>query len=181
MNMRRVSGANIGARAKRIIGCDNCNHMEDYDVAKKRTQTVEPAPINEPKKSKGKKGAIHKAVAIKTGDGCPRCSAPTLRIFDSTAEFGRAQELKILQDQGVIKDLEYQTRFRLHAPDFETNEPVEVTSYLADFTYFETFPDGTEDYVVEDVKGKGVITDMAVMKLKWLKAEYGIDVKIVER
>lgn len=161
-NMRKVSGGEVGKRAQKMIGCDSCNHMEAYDVTKIREKDLT---------AKDK---------TKTGSTCPRCGAKTIRLFDSKAEFQRAQELKILQTAGQIEDLEYQTRFKLHAPDFETGNPVHLYDYISDFTYMEKYDDGTSDFITEDVKG-GVVTDVAVMKMKHFEAQYGMPVRITQR
>lgn len=154
-NYTRASGAQIGKTRKRITSCESCNFMELYE--------------------KGKE-------SHKTGADCPRCKAPTVRVFDSQAEFTRGRELKILLEAGEINDLEYQPSFTLHAPDFETGEPVALYKYVPDFSYFKVLPDGKQDYVVEDVKNKSmVMTDVAVMKMKHLQAEYGIEVELVGR
>lgn len=165
-NYRKIaSGGHV--KAKRITACEICNFMELYN-------------------SKGK---------LRTGSYCPRCNSPTVRVYDSKAEFTRAQELKLMQERGEIQDLEFQPRFPLHAhsskelnPDNTpaNREAVHLYDYVADFAY-NKFDEETnsEIYVVEDVKGssrgKPIITDVAEMKIKHFEAEYGIPVHIVMR
>lgn len=80
--------------------------------------------------------------------------------FDSIAESKRWQELRQMEEEGLISHLERQPRFNLRSG---TN-PVRYPSgrqafYKADFAYF----DGNKR-IVEDVKSKATKTD--VYKLK---------------
>lgn len=152
-NMTRVSGGQVSRNAKKIAGCDNCNFMELHDKA-----------IRTP--------------VLKTGEACPRCKEKSVRIYDSQAEFTRGQELKLMQAQGVIRDLKYQVRFDLHVFD-KDGKKVKLYTYVTDFTYVESLQD-VEEYIVEDVKGN-VITETAAIKLKHFELEYGIGVRIVKR
>lgn len=172
---KRVSGNAVGRNSKRIVGCENCNFMQLHSPSPKATNSasheVAETGIN---KATGKPYATH--------DLCPRCNLKRLRVYDSQAEFGRAQELKILQSNGDIFFLEFQVPFQLHAV---TPQGVQVPlyKYVADFTY-RTIPtaDNPAEYIVEDVKPKGgIVTDVFMMKKKHFEAEYGIDLKIVER
>lgn len=155
-----ASGSSIGARAKKIVGCTSCSYGEPYAVLSE-----------EHKKSHGK-----------TGAKCPRCHTPSIRVFDSAAEFTYANELRLLQNLGHISDLNYQVKYDLHAFNHETSEPKRVTSYIADFVYVDT---ATGLPVVVDVKGGNshtvVVSPEAKMKMAWMKAEYGIDVQIIGR
>ncbi len=87
------------------------------------------------------------------------------REFDSKAEARRGEELKLLEQAGVIDDLQYQVPFLLCR---KPNIKIKV-----DFSYW---LDGK--LVFEDVKG--MITREARIKLAWLKEQQGIDVMIVE-
>lgn len=158
-----TSGRNVGKNSTRVFGCEQCNFMMDKKVAKLSTDP--------------------KVKALKTGDDCPRCEAPTVRDFDSIAEHTRACELKLLRDSGKIEDLEFQPRFDLHAHDFETGLPVKIGTYVADFSYFEILNgEGIMDWVVEDVKNKAMITtDISKWKLKHYQAEYGHEVRLIGR
>ena len=73
--------------------------------------------------------------------------------FASKVEYKRAQQLKLLQKTGVIKDLECQPRFHIHVKGNK------ICDYVADFRYKE---DGK--IIVEDVKG--VRTDVYKLKKK---------------
>lgn len=86
--------------------------------------------------------------------------------FDSKAEAARYCELKLLERQGIIKDLRLQPRFRLQdgftASDGKKIRPLD---YVADFAY----TDGAKK-VVEDVKG--VQTDAYKIKKKLFLKRY---------
>lgn len=87
--------------------------------------------------------------------------------FDSKAEAARYCELKLLERQGIIKDLRLQPRFRLQdgftASDGKKIRPLD---YVADFMYVDN--DGAA--VVEDVKG--VQTDAYKIKKKLFLKRY---------
>jgi hypothetical protein len=156
--MQKVSGAQVSKNVKKMVGCDNCNYMKLHDKAT--------TPV------------LHM-----TGETCPKChTTKSIRVFDSTAEFQRAQELKILNAQGFISDLKYQVRFDLHVPDFETGKPKKLYTYVTDFTYTEPSKDdpSLSDFIVEDVKGQ-VVTETAAIKMRHMEIEYGIPIRIVQR
>lgn len=153
-NYRKIqSGGHV--KVKRMIGCEFCN-------------------FSEPAKTKKDKGYL------KTGDTCPRCDCPTLRLFDSNAEFKRATELKAKRDNNEIFDLTFQPVYPLHAYNEETKTTVHLYDFVADFCYF----DG-DKFIVEDVKGESrgeaIITDVAKMKIAHFEAEYGQKVLITKR
>lgn len=77
------------------------------------------------------------------------------RMFDSKAEARRGEELFLLQREGEISGLTYQTRFDLY------KKP--KISYTADFEYL----DKELNLIYEDVKGK--LTDATQVKLAWVK------------
>mgnify|MGYP003599244217 CR=1 FL=1 len=155
-NMTKVSGGQVARTTKKMCGCDNCNFMELHDKA------IRPVPL-------------------KTSDECPKCKQLTIRIFDSQAEFSRAQELKMLQANGNISDLKYQVRFDLHTINVD-GKKVKLFAYVTDFTYTEPCADTPEvdDFIVEDVKGN-VVTEIAAIKMKMFEIEYGIPVRITKR
>lgn len=90
--------------------------------------------------------------------------------FDSKKEANRYCELKLLERQGLIANLELQ-------PVFVLQEGKGLTiKYKADFRYLE--PDG--NYVVEDVKSKGTMTAVYRLKKKLLLKQYpGLDFREV--
>lgn len=155
-----ASGSAIGKRAKRILSCCNCSYGEPFAVLKPETV-----------KQHGFTGGI-----------CPRCKTDSLRLFDSTAEHVYARELQVLQRNGHISQLQYQVRYPLHAYNHDTGKPVLVTSYIADFVYFDN---SKNEVIVVDVKGGNsktvVVSPEAKMKMQWMHSEYGIDVKVIGR
>lgn len=80
--------------------------------------------------------------------------------FDSTAEYHRWQELKLLERNGDIENLEVHPRFCIHPGD--KSRRIKPIWYEADFKYMEN---GV--WVVEDVKG----IRTAVFDLKWKIAQ----------
>lgn len=88
--------------------------------------------------------------------------------FASKKESKRYQELKLLEKEGVIKDLKLQVPFVL----FEKNEYGRVIKYVADFTYYKD-----DQYVVEDVKG--ILTPLYKLKKRIVAEHFGIKIKEV--
>lgn len=87
------------------------------------------------------------------------------RTFASKAEARRGEELKLLEQGGVIKELEYQVSFLLcRKPSIKIK---------VDFAYK---LDGRIFY--EDVKG--MMTREARVKLAWLDQSQGVKVDIVK-
>ena len=95
--------------------------------------------------------------------------------FDSKKEASRYRELRLLEKEGVIKDLRMQVKFTLipSQRDEATGKVVErECSYKADFVYEE---DGKT--VVEDVKG--FRTKEYIIKRKLMLYQYGIRIREV--
>jgi hypothetical protein len=94
--------------------------------------------------------------------------------FDSKKEARRYQELKLMEKAGKIRYLVVKPEaYDLHCPAYDESPGLElekVCEYRPDFTYREN---GKE--VVEDVKG--VRTPLYRLKKKWMKLEYGIEIK----
>lgn len=90
---------------------------------------------------------------------------PKQKVFDSQSEYRRWGELMIQQTAGLISGLRRQVSFPLHAIDGTV-----ITRYRADFVYVER-----GERIVEDRKGKR--TRVYEMKKKWMKAEYGIEIR----
>lgn len=87
------------------------------------------------------------------------------RTFESKAEARRGEELKLLEQDGVIKDLEYQVPFLLcRKPSIKIK---------VDFAYK---LDG--QIFFEDIKG--MMTREARVKLAWLEQSQGVKVDIVK-
>lgn len=88
--------------------------------------------------------------------------------FDSKLEASRYDTLSILEKAGKIRDLVLQPVFHLSV------RGIRLGKYIADFSYYEG-----DVFVVEDVKG--VQTPIFKWKSKHLKAEHGIEVKLITR
>jgi hypothetical protein len=98
----------------------------------------------------------------------------TGRAFASKAEARRYLDLRLLERGGYIRDLECQPRFNLHGLDGSV-----VCKYLADFRYRDV-ETGAE--IVEDTKGgPATVTPVYALKIKLLKAEYGVTVREIGR
>ena len=71
--------------------------------------------------------------------------------FQSIKEGKRYNELKILKQAGLIKELELQKTFELQ-PKYtnERGEHIRAITYKADFFYYDN---EKEQYIVEDTKG----------------------------
>lgn len=152
---KKVSGGQVGKRAHKIIGCESCNFA----------------------------GLPSLFPDLKTGSVCPRCKDAKVRVFDSKAEHQRACELQILERMNRIKDIKYQPRYPLHAVS-PSGKKVKLYTYVSDFEYTDlTEPDNP--VIIEDVKGytkgKYVVTDVAMMKIKHFETEYGKKVKLIGR
>lgn len=98
--------------------------------------------------------------------GAKACYADNVR-FDSLAEMRRYQELKLLQDAGVISDLRVHPRYLLQAGFRYKGKTERPIHYEADFAYVET---DSGALVVEDVKGKR--TQTYILKRKLFLAQY---------
>lgn len=96
--------------------------------------------------------------------------------FDSTKESKRYLELKQMQEDGNIMDLEVHPKYELLKKFYShDNELIRAIHYEADFTYLDVVSD---EIVVEDVKplvkktGKFWMTAEAKIKIKWFKFKY---------
>jgi len=93
--------------------------------------------------------------------------------FASRREAARYLELTYLSRAGMIRDLELQPVYPLHAIDLTTGEITRVGEYRADFRYRVT---ATDAIVVEDVKGMATLP-LARWKQKHCRGEYGVIVQ----
>ena len=94
--------------------------------------------------------------------------------FDSRKEGNRYEELKILEQAGLIKELELQKVFELQ-PSFKKNgKTYRKITYKADFYYYDNH---LQRYVVEDVKG--FKTEVYKIKKKLFEYVYK-DMELVE-
>lgn len=95
--------------------------------------------------------------------------------FDSIREFERYQELLLLEQAGVIKDLKCQQRIALACG----GKPVlgkngRPRFYVVDFMYYDNEQERTR---CEDVKGYA--TPLGDLKIAVCEAEYGYEIEIV--
>lgn len=89
--------------------------------------------------------------------------------FSSKKEAKRWGELRLLEQAGVIKQLERQVTYNLVV------NGLKICAYRCDYRYFRW---AEKDWVVEDVKGMrhGAAYDMFKLKKKLMKALLNIDV-----
>lgn len=70
--------------------------------------------------------------------------------FDSQKEGNHYLELKLLEKQGLIKDLRIQVRFELQPKYKKNNKTIRAINYIADFVYFDK---AKKKMIIEDTKG----------------------------
>jgi hypothetical protein len=88
-------------------------------------------------------------------------------VFDSKLEGIRYRELKLLEKQGLIKDLVLQPSYTL-IPSFKKNSKTyRKASYKADFSYYDNELGKT---IIEDTKG--FKTDVYKLKKKLFEYNY---------
>jgi len=95
-----------------------------------------------------------------------RCRAG--HMHQSTLESRRCDELQLMEQGGLIRDLEQQPRYRLDV------NGIHVCDYIADWRFFDV---DRGCVVVQDAKG--ILTDVCRMKLKLMAAVHGVDVELV--
>lgn len=89
--------------------------------------------------------------------------------FASKAEARRYAQLRVMEDNGVIRDLVLQPEY-----DIEVNG-TRVATYKADFAYWDN---ERNERVVEDVKG--VRTATYRLKKKLVEALYGFEIEEID-
>ena len=67
--------------------------------------------------------------------------------FDSKKEGRYFQQLKLMERQGLIKDIRLQVKFELQPKYKKNNKTIRAINYIADFTYYDVN------------KGKTIIVD----------------------
>ena len=77
------------------------------------------------------------------------------KVFASKLEGNRYKELKLLEKQGLIKDLQLQPSYTLIPSFKKNNKTYRKISYIADFSYYDN---ELKKVIVEDTKG--VLTDV---------------------
>ncbi len=102
--------------------------------------------------------------------------------LDSRKEGRRYNELKLLEQQGYIKNLRVHPPYELKGGEFTMRTPTgRMMKYKPDFTYNETSDD---EFVVEDVKpqkrdGSFYVTDAAKYKIAVFECFYGVKVRLI--
>ena len=92
--------------------------------------------------------------------------------FDSNREMAYYIKLKMLEEKGIIKDLELQKSFELQ-PSFKINgKTYRKITYKADFSYI-----SVEDNKIHIVDTKGFRTDVYKLKRKMFAYKYGIEIE----
>lgn len=91
--------------------------------------------------------------------------------FDSQKEANRYLELKMLEKQGLIKELELQPKFILQETFKYNNKIIKKICYYADFKYYDL---NTRQVIVEDVKSEITKKDKVyILKKKIFLKKYG--------
>jgi hypothetical protein len=97
--------------------------------------------------------------------------------FDSQGEATRWCELRFLENEGSIMELQRQVPFELHAG--ERARSATIGSYVADFVYLERLYFASGDRWVKIAEDfKGLDTALSAWKRKHLALEYHLAVKV---
>ena len=92
--------------------------------------------------------------------------------FDSKKEMAYYIKLELLEQKGIIKDLELQKSFELQ-PSFKLNgKTYKKITYRADFSYV-----SVQDNKIHIVDTKGFRTEIYKLKKKMFAYKYGIEIE----
>lgn len=92
--------------------------------------------------------------------------------FDSKKEMAYYIKLELLEQKGIIKDLELQKSFELQ-PSFKLNgKTYKKITYRADFSYV-----SVQDNKIHIVDTKGFRTEVYKLKKKMFAYKYGIEIE----
>ena len=92
--------------------------------------------------------------------------------FDSNREMAYYIKLKMLEEKGIIKDLELQKVYELQ-PSFKVNgKTYQKITYRADFSYI-----SVEDNKLHVIDVKGFKTEVYKLKKKMFAYKYGIEIE----
>lgn len=89
--------------------------------------------------------------------------------FDSKKECNRYIDLKLLERQGLIKDLRKQVGFELQPSYKKSGKTIRPIYYIADFVYIDV---KTGKTIIEDVKSEATKTQVYKLKKKILEYKY---------
>lgn len=92
-------------------------------------------------------------------------------VYASEKEYLRHGELKILQRQGLIQDLQWQVPILIQRPCIRNGEKIAEINYVADFVYLRNGKKVVEDVKGFDEKTKKHITTKD-FRLKWKLLKY---------
>lgn len=92
--------------------------------------------------------------------------------FDSAKEGNYYLKLQLMQESGLIRDLELQKKFVLQKGFKLNGKTRREISYISDFYYFDIKQD---KWVVVDIKG--FKTDVYKLKKKLFEYKYGIEIE----
>lgn len=96
------------------------------------------------------------------------------RHFHSKSEAKRWAALRLMEEQGLIRELETQVRIPLLTVNHQTGKPVEWAVFVADFRYLNE----RGERIVEEYKPSGGLTYESQLKIRCCEA-MGIPVTIV--
>ena len=100
------------------------------------------------------------------------------RKFASKREAKRYEELLLLEQAGIIRDLKCQIAYELQPSYKQDNKTIRAIQYIADFVYKEKIKSDVCDMweeVIEDCKGYR--TDIYKIKKKMFEYKYGVKIK----
>jgi len=97
--------------------------------------------------------------------------------FDSTLEYSRYCQLKLLQRAGEISNLQLQVPFTLQESFKKNGKTYKAITYIADFVYIEK-----GKTIVEDTKSVATETQVFKIKQKLFEKRYAdLELKIVTK
>ena len=92
--------------------------------------------------------------------------------FDSKKEGEYYKKLKILEEKGIIKDLELQKEYILQDKFKLNNKTIRKITYRADFSYI-----SVKDDILHVIDVKGFRTEIYKLKKKLFEYKYGIEIE----
>lgn len=101
--------------------------------------------------------------------------------WDSIAEAGRWNQLKLMQQAGLIKNLAHKPKLPLMITNIKTGavEKLGRGYFTADFEYDE-YRDGAWRHVIEDYKG-AVDYEMSALRRRIAELVNGVEIKVVRK
>lgn len=84
------------------------------------------------------------------------------------------QQLKLMEKQGLIKDIKLQVKFELQPKYKKNGKTIRAINYIADFVYTDV---KTGQMIVEDVKSEATKTQVYKLKKKLFEYKYDLEIK----